>query len=276
MGFIRVIRGRSFKSAAPAFMKSCGYCGRENSDGAAVCRECGTRFAAETPEATPEIASEAVEPAADAPVELQRCRDPISLKQIAELLDAAGIAYQRSALPEMFDLGKIGAGARDDAVVVVSVPRNLYDAARAAMESAYLKTSLPENHYLLTSTDEELVEIVGQASEWSAFDVAHARRLIGERGIDTKKIEDKRAEHLRQLRLGRPASKKLIFFGWGFSVLGGLIGIGIAWSLCYMKEKTPDGEFPAYDEKSRAIGKRMLKVAVAVFGAAVFLRLVSR
>ena len=40
-----------------------------------------------------------------------------------------------------------------------------------------------------------------------------------------------------------------------------------------MKEKTPDGEFFSYDEKSRAIGKKMLAVAIAVLVAAVLLRL---
>jgi len=41
-----------------------------------------------------------------------------------------------------------------------------------------------------------------------------------------------------------------------------------------MKEKTPDGEFFTYDEESRAIGRRMLKVAGAVLAAGVVVRLV--
>ena len=105
--------------------------------------------------------------------------------------------------------------------------------------------------------------------------MAHARRLIGERAIDLKKVEDKRAEHLRQLRQGRPASKQLILLGWVFSVLGGLIGLGIGWSLAYMKEKTPDGEFFTYDEESRVIGKNMLRLAATVIAIAVLLRLSS-
>ena len=123
-------------------MKRCGYCGRNNQDEATVCGECGTsEFVPAIPATTTEIASEAAETAADAQVELQRCRDPESLKQITGILDAAGIAYQRSSLPTMFEIGKIGAG--DDAQVIVSVPRSLYPAARAAMESAYLEIDLP-------------------------------------------------------------------------------------------------------------------------------------
>ena len=280
MSVARHHSGRSFDSTEIRFMKRCGYCGRDNEGEAAACRECGTEFEAAVSETTSGVGmpgtttatpSQAAEPALETPVELQRCRDPESLTQITGILDAAGITYRRSALPAMFELSKIGAG--EEAEVVVSVPRDLYGAARAAMESACPATRLPEDHYLLTSTDEELIEIVAQSSDWSAFDVAHARRLIGERGIDIKRIEGKRAEHLRQLRLGKPASKKLIFFGWFFSCLGGLIGLGIAWSLCYMKEKTPDGEFPTYDERSRAVGQKMLMVAIVVLAAELFLRL---
>ncbi len=146
-------------------------------------------------------------------------------------------------------------------------------AARAATEREHLKIDLPADHYLLSSTDAELVEIVAHSSEWSGFDVAHARRLISQRGIDLKQIEDKVAEHIHRLRQGKPASERLIVFGWVFSFLGGLIGVGIGWSLASMKEKTPYGEFFTYDEKSRAIGGRMLKVAGTVLAAAVVLRM---
>lgn len=250
-------------------MKLCEYCGRENQDEARACHECGSNQFKTAISVEANIANEVVETAPDAPVELQRCRDPEGLAEITQILEATGIPYKNSTLPVLFDLGKIGAG--EDAQVIVSVSREFYDSARAALEAAYLKLDLPPNHYLLTSTDEELVEMVGQASEWSPFDVAHARRLIGERGIDSKKIEDKRAEHLRRLRQGRPASQWLLFFGWLFSMLGGWIGLGIAWSLSYMKEKTPYGEFFIYDRQSRAIGKKMLGVGLAVIASALIL-----
>jgi hypothetical protein len=254
-------------------MKSCAYCGRENLDNATRCCECGTdEFVATISPTTDDIPSQTIETAPDAPVELQRCADSESLERITRILDSVGIAYRSSSLPEIFDIGKIGAD--EHSPVIISVSRNEYAAARAAMESEHLKIDLPQNHYLLTSTDEELVEIVAQSSEWSAFDVAHARRLIGQRGIDLSKIDEKRAEHLRQVRRGKRASKELIVFGWIFSMLGGLIGLGIAWSLVYMKEKTPHGEFFTYDEESRVIGRTMLKVAGAMLVAGVSVQLV--
>ena len=151
--------------------------------------------------------------------------------------------------------------------------RDVIRSAERARE--YLTTDLPADHYLLTSTDQELIEILAHPTDWCGFDVAHARRLIVQRGIDLKKVEEQKAEHLHQLRRGRRASTKLIVFGWVFSFLGGLIGLGIAWSLVSMKDKTPQGEFFTYDEKSRAIGRRMLKVAGAIIAIEVFLRLVQ-
>jgi len=204
-------------------MKSCAYCGHENSDNATNCCECGTdEFVVPNPPTTKEHV--AVEKPAATSVELVADRDAES---------------------------------------------------RAERESEYLKTDLPADHYLLTSTDEELVEILAHPSDWCGFEVAHARLLITQRGIDLKKVEEKKVEHVHQLRRGRRASKKLIVFGWVFSVLGGLIGLGIAWSLASMKEKTSHGEFFTYDEESRAIGRKMLKVAVAMLAVGVFLRVVS-
>jgi hypothetical protein len=77
------------------------------------------------------------------------------------------------------------------------------------------------------------------------------------------KQSQERAEKLKQ---GKPASRTLLFFGWLFSVLGGLIGLGIAWSICFMKEKTPEGEFFTYDEKSRGIAKSMFVLACVMTG----------
>ncbi|HUR45840.1 MAG TPA: DUF3784 domain-containing protein [Candidatus Saccharimonadales bacterium] len=148
-------------------------------------------------------------------------------------------------------------------------------ASRAARELEYLKTDLSADHYLLTSTDQELVEILAHPTDWCGYDVAHARQLAVQRGIDLGQVAAKKTEHLQQLRRGQHASKQLIIFGWIFSFLGGVVGLGIAWTLASMKEKTPHGEFFTYDEESRAIGRAMLKFAVVMFGIGVFLRVAS-
>jgi hypothetical protein len=200
-------------------------------------------------------------------MEFIRCRDPEHLQEIRQLLDSAKIAYQIGPDFQVFDLATLRSESQEGMTVKIST--NDYDAARRALEDAALMRNLPPGHYLLNSTDDELEEVVANASEWSAHDVAHARRLLNKRGIDPKRIEQKRQAKLQELRAGKRASTTMLCFGWLFTILGGLVGVGIAWSLCYMKKKTPDGEFFEYDEYSRRIGKIMFFVATAVFAGGV-------
>lgn len=190
-------------------------------------------------------------------IELQRCRDATSLEDVTRILDEAGIHFRIDSTAPSVDLSKIGTG--NDAQMVVSVRDEDYDSARQALEADSLRFELPEDHYLLTSTDDELAEIVAVPDEWSAFDVAHARRLMKERGVTPTMVESKREVYRENLRTGKRASMYLIVGGWICCFLGGFIGLGIAWSLCHMKEKTPDGEFYTYDDWSRRVGLSMYK-----------------
>ena len=201
-------------------------------------------------------------------VELQRCRDAASVQDLTRILDAAGIDYRIGSDAPVIDISSIGTG--NEAQAIVSVREEDYEAARAVMEHDSLQVELPSNHYLLTSTDDEIAEIVAQPGEWSAFDVAHARRLMKERGIDPARIETLRQERLLQFREGKQASSFLIGFGWFATVMGGWLGAVIAWSLCNSKEQTPDGEFHTYNARSRAEGKIMFPIACVTSGFAIF------
>lgn len=218
-------------------------------------------------------------------IELNRCRDAESVSETTEPLDVAKILYRVGSTAVNFDLSKIGTG--DDPEVIISVRREDYAAARAVLEEEYSKFDLPDGHYLLSSSDEELAEILAKSSEWNAFDVAHARRLAVERDIDSESIEKKKEERIQKLKEGKPASKKLLLTGWIFSFttllgwvggllwLSGLIGIGVAWSLCYMKEKTPDGDYYTYDFKTREFGKPMLFLSNVTMLVGVVIWLIS-
>ena len=206
-------------------------------------------------------------------IELSRCRDGDTVAEIKSVLEAARVPYRIGSTATNFDITTIGSGS--DPEVIISVRRDDFPAARAAMEVEFLKVDLPSDHYLLTFSDEELAEILGKPSEWSPFDVAHARKLAEAREIDPEDIKRQSEERVERLRRGKPASGTLLFFGWLFTVLGGLIGIGIAWSICSMKEKTPEGEFFTYDERSREIGKPMLLLACVMTGFAVLFRFSS-
>lgn len=203
-------------------------------------------------------------------IELFRSQDMDAVKQVVAVLDEVGIAYHLIEDEGGFDLTAIG--SEEASEKIVNIQTSDHEKARAALEADSLNSDLPEGHHLLLSTDDELAEIVNHASEWSPFDVAHARKLLEERGIDTAKLAEDRAERIARLKQGKPAPKALVFFGWLFSILGGLIGIAIAWSLSQTKDKTPDGEFHRYDGASRAIGEKMLKVGIAVLVICLIIR----
>ena len=203
-------------------------------------------------------------------IELSRSRNNDSIQDIKEILNAAKIPCRVGSTATNFDISEIG--MRTDPEVIISVRRLDFSAAREAMEEEYLKVELPSDHYLLSSSDDELAEILGKETEWGPFDVAHARKLAEVRGIDPVEIQKKNDERIEKLRQGKPASRSLILLGWIFSILGGVIGIGIAWSICYMKEKTPEGDFYTYDERSRRMAMPMFKLAGIVAGLTLLLK----
>mgnify|MGYP000055057660 FL=1 len=209
-------------------------------------------------------------------IELNRCRDAESVAETTGPLDSANIAYKVGSTAVNFDISKIGTG--DDPEVIISVRKEDYAAARAVLEEEYSKYDLPDDHYLLNSSDEELADILAKPSEWNAYDVVHARRISKERGLDPALIEKKKAERIRKLKEGKPASKKLQAGGWAASILGcmiilgGLAGVGIGLSLCLMKEKTPDGDFHTYDAKTRKIGGFIMVFAIVMTLLGIFLR----
>jgi hypothetical protein len=97
-----------------------------------------------------------------------------------------------------------------------------------------------------------------------------------ERNVDFEIVERKKNERLAQMKVGKPAPRYLLVLGWAFSLLGGIIGFGIGWSLCFMKEKTPEGEFHTYDAKARDYGKGMLFLGGLVVLFALFCRMIGR
>jgi len=145
-------------------------------------------------------------------VELQRCRDAASVEDLIRILDAAGISHRVGSDAPVIDISSIGTG--NEAQAIIGVHEEDDEAARAAMEQDSLQVELPSDHDLLTSTDDEIVEIAAQPGEWSAFDVAHARRFMNERGINPARIETLGRGRLAQLREGKPAPTYLLVIGW--------------------------------------------------------------
>lgn len=115
----------------------------------------------------------------------------------------------------------------------------------------------PDDYYLKDFTDAELLDVIAHKDEWSPFDFMLARKLLRERGKDLSAQELDAIRNERLSELAKPAGRQwsAITFGYGFALLGGLLGIFIGWGLRSRKKTLPNGEIVyAYQEADRAQG----------------------
>ena len=115
-------------------------------------------------------------------VEFQRLKDKDAFEELTDILKKAGIAYKAGSNAPIFDLSTIG--MERDVDVIISVKIEDYPKAQEAAEAYYLDSELPDNHYLLSSTDNELFEVINSPMDWSPFDVSHPKTLAAQRGLD--------------------------------------------------------------------------------------------
>lgn len=214
-------------------------------------------------------------------MEIERFPHREPLDEFLQVLEQEAIPYQLSSTAPTFDFSSIGAEAATD--VIVSIRRKDYARARAVLERSFLAAPIPPDHHLADADDDDLMEILANEHDWSPFDVAHARRMARERGIDTARIRELTDQRLRLLHEGRQASRSLVVGGFLLGIVGacgfppiGLGSVGIAWSLLTMKKKTPEGVFPYFDPPSRITGKVMMCFALgatAFGGLSYYLRI---
>lgn len=193
----------------------------------------------------------------------RRFIDPEMAEELTGILDEHGIPYRVDVAKAPVDL--TFSPDPTHRRILVSIPPDLFVKADEAQESI-----APEaadggfgDHHLHEFADDELTEVLHNAREWHPADVVVARRLLESRGveIEEKKVEEKQAQHLEKQRQPMRAPFVLIAAGFIFSLLGGLIGFGIGWSLVSMKERDATGKiYHRYDGRSRDLGRCMILI----------------
>ncbi|MBB5037964.1 hypothetical protein [Prosthecobacter dejongeii] len=189
--------------------------------------------------------------------ELVRTKSGDELAAVVETLTTAGVPHRVSSSQAAFDITEVGRGDYP-ADMMVMVSRADLHAARLALEGSFAETELPADHFLHTASDEEILEILSVPADWDPFVVVHARRLAADRDIKPAEITVKSAEQIQALEMGRPAARWHLVLGWFSVLLGGIVGMGIGYSLAYMKESHAEGEFYTYDLRTREIGRWMM------------------
>lgn len=123
---------------------------------------------------------------------------------------------------------------------------------------------IDEDYYLLSFSDDELLELIAASDEWSPFDVSLAEKLLKERGKEITQEEIEKIKTNRIVELSRPeeSQKTYIIIGYITAVLGGFLGIFIGWHLLTFKKTLPNGNrIYAYSDNDRKQGNRILIIA---------------
>lgn len=132
------------------------------------------------------------------------------------------------------------------------------------------------DYYLFAFTNEELMDVVTKADEWSVFDVQLARKLLTERGhvISDDEIEDIEEKRIDDLRRPDGPQTSWIVIGYLAALLGGVFGIFIGWHLKNYKKTLPDGErVYEYSERDRWHGTVIFYASIVVLSLAVMYKL---
>jgi hypothetical protein len=134
------------------------------------------------------------------------------------------------------------------------------------------------DYYLYVFTNDELMEVVTKADEWSAFDNVLALKLLAERGISIgdKEIAEINEKRIEELRAPEAPQTFYIVIGYLAALLGGILGIFIGWHLSNYKKTLPNGDrVYDYNETDRAHGKRIFYLSIVIFIIAVIFKIVS-
>jgi hypothetical protein len=126
---------------------------------------------------------------------------------------------------------------------------------------------IQDDYYLLSFSNEELIDVIEKSDEWNKFDVELALKLLNERGneITTEQINELRKQRIIELSKPEEGQNIYIIIGYISALLGGLLGVFIGWHLLTYKKTLPNGNrIYAYSEKDRKHGNRIL-ILGAVF-----------
>ncbi len=103
---------------------------------------------------------------------------------------------------------------------------------------------IPGDHYLYSFNNEELKDILRKQDDWGSIDIALAKEILKKRNVNITETELKTFKDQRILELSKPDDPNFywILIGYGFAIIGGIIGI--LWGLFLMthKKTLPNGK----------------------------------
>jgi len=185
-------------------------------------------------------------------------------KELTYLLRDHDIACEFQDLSTRFDASF--AYNPTDKQFAVLLRQEDFDRANALLETVSETTipHLPEDYYLYAFSAHELLEVVIKSDEWNALDIALAKKLLSQQGIDlsAEAIQELREKRLSELAQPDQSPVATIVWGYVIALFGGLLGTAIGLAILFSKKRLPNGQkVRAYAEPARMHG-----LAIAVLG----------
>ncbi|WP_196885066.1 hypothetical protein [Aureivirga sp. CE67] len=127
--------------------------------------------------------------------------------------------------------------------------------------------SIDKDYYLFQFTDEELYDVLLKYDEWSELDYLLAQKILKERGrkVDLKLLNGLRNKRMLDLAKPEKSQKTWIAAGYIFSLLGGIFGLIIGYSLMNSKKTLPNGKRVfSYSDHDRKHGVKIFYLGIVM------------
>jgi hypothetical protein len=137
-------------------------------------------------------------------------------------------------------------------------------------------TKIDKDYYLFSFSDDELMEVITKADEWSPFDFVLARKILADRSkpVSDEAIATINGKRIEDLKVPDAPQTYWIVIGYICAFGGGLLGIFIGWFLTTYKKTLPNGErVYGYNENDRKQGRRIMYIGIVVLTIGVVYRL---
>ena len=135
-----------------------------------------------------------------------------------------------------------------------------------------------KDYYLFGFSDDELLDLISKADEWSPFDFLLARKILAQRGnvLSNEEVKYLEEERINELKKPEAPQTKWIIIGYLCAALGGILGIFIGWHLFTYKKTLPNGErLYGYSKADRKHGRIIFYISSIVWGAYIVFKLLG-
>lgn len=195
----------------------------------------------------------------------QKFNDPQLAATMCELLRSQGVDCKIVNEAPTFDVSF--AYNKTDPTIHLKVPSGEFVRAHAALEVYYQQRldTLDPDYYLLSFSDEELLDIIRHPDEWGALDYALAKQLLAKHGKPVTTEQEAAIQQQRLKVLSKPEKEHVlgIIFGYLAAISVSLIGIFIGYALTFSKKNLPNGEQVfLYSPKVRRHGRLIMAISV--------------